>query len=77
MLNNVPDTFRIMLIIIPVSIILQLHLHNIILVPVSKQIICFTLIHCRSNYRTSWSTTFPKTDFYFIIHDQHHMGCTY
>ena len=39
MLNNVPDTFKIMLIIIPVSIILQLHLHNVILVPVSKQTI--------------------------------------
>ena len=78
-IHNVPDTFRIMLIIIPVSIILQLHLHNIILVPVSKQMIwlCSTLIHCRSNYSTSWSTTFPETDFYFIIHDQHHMGSTY
>ena len=81
LIHNVPNTFRKMLIIIPISIMLQyLHLHNIYyLVPVSKQVIwlCFILIHCRSNCRTSWSTTFPETDFYFIIHDQHHMGCTY
>ena len=69
-----------MLIIIPINIMLQLHLHNVYyLVPISKQVIwlCFTLIHCRSNYRASWSTTFPETDFYFVIHDQHHMGSTH